>query len=1117
MRTEWTGWRAAPFQHAEPGGALTAAAGRRPGGRGAWALSAALAASGAVLFVAFVRSLLPLYPSFQLPGLLFVVAFAVAEITVLNAPLRMRIVPVSFGDIPLVVGLFLVAPAELVAAQLAGTALVLVFVRRRSLQELAFGLARMGFATSLAILVFRTALAVVPADLPTWIAAYPASLAVALVGTLAGAAWVAAAQGERRRGVLRAGLVVGVVTAVLDTSLALVLVVDLRTEASQLLLLVAPVVLAILGYHAIVSLRQRQARLEFLYDSTKVLQRAILDAGTLTRFLALTRGMFQAEVAEILLGDGEDDEPPIRSALGPGDAVDRTVPAEPRIARERMSLVSGEPGGLLVQRSARGPATPRSFAEEGFRDAVVVPVVVDGARVGTLLVANRPRECRTFDREDLRLLETLGTHLGVALQNSRLVDRLAESLADVSQLAAIVESSNDAILAVNPGGNISSWNRAATALFGYSAAEVIGRPARVLVPAELQAELASDFAGVSAGSVRRGITEIVCRDGARLPVSARVSPIIDRSGAVIGISAILRDETERRKAEAALNESAERFRSVFQGSPIGIGLLDTELRWTRVNETLCRMLEFDNDELVGRPCDELIHPDDVAGARELDRDLIASQNTGISTERRYVTASGRTIWARITARPLPDAGTRPPLALCMIEDVTATRLAAQRARDTEARLHRAIAAFTTVREPAGVLRAALEAARDLLDAEFAAVGVLSEDGSRFDEMHADGIDAATAARIGQPPTGRGVLGLADGATGAVRLADARTHPAAVGFPPGHPSIVSLLAVPIVMEGRMLARLWVGNKRESAEFSADDEVVATALAAQVAVVLANARIDARSQELLQELDAANAELKRANEAKSAFLASMSHELRTPLLAILVAAELVSDPLFGSLTDERIRELAGTIHGSGRHLLQLVDDLMDLSRIEASRLELRRLDLPVSRLLAEVLQEMTPLAGEKGLSLQAPPGPGPLIFADPLRVRQILVNLLSNAIKFSRPGGDIRVDVSATRTSVRITVNDTGVGIAAEDLERAFAPFEQVSGSPTPGAGLGLAISRRLAELHGGRLEAASTPEQGSSFSVTLPRGRPAGQPSTLTEPPVLSDSMAAWRPTSILRG
>ena len=373
----------------------------------------------------------------------------------------------------------------------------------------------------------------------------------------------------------------------------------------------------------------------------------------------------------------------------------------------------------------------------------------------------------------------------------------------------------------------------------------------------------------------------------------------------------------------------------------------------------------------------------------------------------------------------------------------------------------------------------------------------------------------------------------------MRVREVASHPAAVGVPAGHPVITSFIAVPIVFEGRLVARLYAGNKRDGAEFDADDEGVATALAAQAAVVLENARINARTLALVEELDRANADLRRANDAKSDFLGTVSHELRTPLHSILVAAELVSDPMFGPLTEERARELGATIQGSGRHLLGLIDDLVDLARIEAGRIDLRIVELPLAPLLDEIRHEIAPLARDRGVALECECEPDLLIHADPLRIRQVLVNLLANAVKFTEPGGRVWVDAHRTTTAVEIAVHDTGRGHPARGPRAHLRALRPGVRGPRPGRGPGArdrpspgGPARRPAHgdehawhgqhLHG--LPARAQPGAGAagrSGTTAATRGLPLGVPGAtilvveddLTALGLISDVLAIGRATS----
>lgn len=254
----------------------------------------------------------------------------------------------------------------------------------------------------------------------------------------------------------------------------------------------------------------------------------------------------------------------------------------------------------------------------------------------------------------------------------------------------------------------------------------------------------------------------------------------------------------------------------------------------------------------------------------------------------------------------------------------------------------------------------------------------------------------------------------------------------------------------------------------------------------------ARVEERTRELedlLQKLDGANTELTRVSEAKSSFLASMSHELRTPLSGILMAGEMLADPTLSGLRPDQHADLGARIVRNGRHLLALIDDLLDLSRIEAGRIDLRPEEVRLGPMLTEAADAVRPLADGKGVRLRVPGANGQRVIADPLRLRQVMINLLTNAVKFTPSGGKAWVEVKAYPKRVAIAVRDTGVGIAPEDVERIFEPFEQAEGARKQGAGLGLAISRRLAELHGGTLTVDTAVGKGSTFTLSFPKVRP----------------------------
>lgn len=243
-----------------------------------------------------------------------------------------------------------------------------------------------------------------------------------------------------------------------------------------------------------------------------------------------------------------------------------------------------------------------------------------------------------------------------------------------------------------------------------------------------------------------------------------------------------------------------------------------------------------------------------------------------------------------------------------------------------------------------------------------------------------------------------------------------------------------------------------------------------------------------QEANDHLVRANQELKRADEMEKRFLANMSHELRTPLNSILGFAELLIDEQEGGLGVERRRTFLETIHSSGKHLLGLINDILDLAKVDAGQMTIETESVGASEAVAEVFGVVDPLASERRITLESKVGPALRIVADASRLKQILLNLLSNAIKFTSDGGQVRVSAQRDGALVRFEVTDTGIGITPENQKLLFVEFHQLSAGldrRQQGTGLGLALSKRLVELQGGTIGVQSVPKQGSTFWFTIP--------------------------------
>ncbi|MEK7853644.1 MAG: ATP-binding protein, partial [candidate division NC10 bacterium] len=307
-------------------------------------------------------------------------------------------------------------------------------------------------------------------------------------------------------------------------------------------------------------------------------------------------------------------------------------------------------------------------------------------------------------------------------------------------------------------------------------------------------------------------------------------------------------------------------------------------------------------------------------------------------------------------------------------------------------------------------------------------------------------------------------------------------------------------IPLVARGEAIGVIAAGNPETRRPIQEETRSFLRIFAAHAAIAIENARLykslKEHSATLEQRIEERTKELAEASRQKSRFLASMSHELRTPLNAILGFSEVLLDRFVGDLTPKQVEYLE-SIHASGKHLLGLINDILDLSKIEAGKMVLHPEPCYLPQTLEDALTLVRSEAIRKRLTpgLEVAPEVG-LIEADPAKLKQILYNLLSNAIKFTPEGGQVTVRGRRVGSLVEVAVADTGIGIRPADQERIFGEFEQVDSAyarQVQGTGLGLPLTRRLVELHGGTLTLESAEGEGSTFTFTLPLRIPQPAP------------------------
>ena len=423
--------------------------------------------------------------------------------------------------------------------------------------------------------------------------------------------------------------------------------------------------------------------------------------------------------------------------------------------------------------------------------------------------------------------------------------------------------------------------------------------------------------------------------------------------------------------------------------------------------------------------------------------------------------------------------------------------------------------LAAITEPNAVPPAIATAIRDATGASYALVGQWTADRSRLNFVAADGFS----------PSQIRLLATVDARADRFRMIQGGLDGGAdVRVPPFEPddvpvevveafALVALGGAPIVVDGEPWGVLVAGAVADDPRIVDNGADLLVGLASIAATALSRAEAVAalaRQAEVLEssitertrQLHDAILELRRASQAKTDLLANVSHELRTPLTAIIGYSELLLQGGDGALNEDQ-REDVETIDRSGRHLLSLIDELLEISRIEAGDVELRRAPTDLAALIETCLADLRALAGQKGLALEVERLDLPDSYlADESRLRATLLNLMSNAVKFTPPGGRITVAGWVADDAIRIAVSDTGLGIAPEEQSRVFDKFHRIAGPEMPGNGLGLSIAREFARLHGGDIQLVSTLGLGSRFTIVLPL-----HPEIAVEEPVLTASGA----------
>lgn len=672
-------------------------------------------------------------------------------------------------------------------------------------------------------------------------------------------------------------------------------------------------------------------------------------------------------------------------------------------------------------------------------------------------------------------------------------------------LSALIDSADDAIISKTLDGIITSWNHGAERIFGFSAAEAVGNPITIIIPPDHLDEEPRILARLRAGErIEHFETVRMRKDGERIHISLTVSPIRGPDGKVIGASKIARDVTEQHRARRELDDATERLRLALAASHLGDWSWNAETDLVTLSETTARIFGLPaSEQLTRKEMSNVVSVDDRERALAAVNEAIASRGD-YEIEYRIVRPDNSEAWILSRGRGIYDRDGTVVGMLGFIQDISERKAAEETLReqaDALRTLHEVGQLISAELDLHKTVQAVTDAATEITGARFGSFfyNVLNEEGASYMLFTLAGAPLEAFAHFPMPratdlfgPTFRG--------EGVVRIADVKDDPRYgksspyYGMPEGHLPVTSYLAVPVLSRsGEVLGGLFFGHP-EANVFTERDEIVVAGLASQAAVAMDNARLYEAAKRARAEAEKAAAENERlyrqaeeSNRLKDEFLATISHELRTPLSAILGWARMLR---MGQLSEENASKALETIERNARAQAQLVDDLLDVSRIITGKLRMDVQPADPNTFIDAAVESVRPAADAKGVRVQKIIDTGPIaIPGDPVRLQQVVWNLLANAIKFTPRGGRVQIRSQRVNSHLEIIVSDTGQGIAPDFLPHVFDRFRQADQKTSRqhgGMGLGLAIVRHLVELHGGTVRAQSDGEgHGSTFTVMLP--------------------------------
>lgn len=654
------------------------------------------------------------------------------------------------------------------------------------------------------------------------------------------------------------------------------------------------------------------------------------------------------------------------------------------------------------------------------------------------------------------------------------VTRLTEGEEKQAMLAAIVNSSDDTIISKTLDGIITSWNPAAERMFGFTANEAVGKHISLIIPPSRIKEEEFIIGQITKGNKLDHFETIrVAKDGHEIPISITVSPIIGSGGKVIGASKIARDITERKKAEekqSILASIIDTSDDTILSKTLG-GIITS---WNRAAE---KMFGYTEAEVLGKHI-SLIIPPVRMGEEEFIIGEIIKGNRVDHFQTIRIAKDGHEVPISLSISPITDSTGKIIGASKIARDISEQQAGHEATRTYTKRLEVINTIIETISEELDlnkIIQKVTDATTELTGAKFGAFF--------YNTVDAKGESMMLYTLSGAPkeafekfsmPRNTAVFNPTFSGHGVVRSADITKDPRYGkntpyhGMPEGHLPVVSYLAVPVISRGgAVIGGLFFGHP-EPGKFTKEHENLVSSIAAQAAIGIDNAKL--------------YEEAKVLNDKKDEFIGLASHELKTPLTSISAYLQI----LHRLETNENSKRFVDKTMHQVKKLITLVNDLLDVSKIEAGKMQLATEKFEIKTVVENAIELIQQSNINYQIILESKVH-GLKINGDPHRIEQVLINLLTNAIKYSPKANKVEVFLSNTKDQVTIGVKDYGLGIAADKLSQIFSRFFRIEGNDPgiSGLGIGLYLTSQIVDRHNGKIWAESELGKGSTFWVTLP--------------------------------